>query len=121
MDPVSPPAYPPSDRPKLKSTFSSRESQFELDDNELDEEDADLSLSSQGLDVRPKQSVERARDPNETDDDQEGPLLQGLLADGVNRGSVDAESGVMEPWKEKGSTLIAGIASESVTKCHAHC
>ena len=110
MDPASPPAYPPSNRPKLQSTFASRESEYELDDNELDEEDADLSLGSQGLEVSPKMSIER--DPNEADDSQDGPLLQGLLADGVNRGSVDAESGVLEPWTNKGSTLIAGIASK---------
>jgi len=119
-------AYPPAvDRPKLKSTYSSKEAEFELDDGELDEADqADLSIGSEGISIARPASIEHDRTPNDLEDGIDGPLLTGLLEDGKARGSVDVprsisydEEDTYDPlahtFIEKGGTLLSGIASRS--------
>lgn len=96
--------YPPK---PLKSTIPSREAQFELDSNELEEGEEDDSLLLR-------------------DGAGEPLLMEGLLQSGARRGSVDVrrdgrtlgrEDGIPydQPpdWLTKGAGILAGIANMS--------
>jgi len=103
-------AYPPrySPAPPLKSTQSSKEAEFDADRDSLDEilEDA------------PSIPTENEREANleEEEEEESGPLLEGLLEQGMRRGSVDASiSNEIPPWRRKGAGLLSGIASQSVS------
>ena len=123
------PEYPPptdeSRLPRsfapLKSTYKSKEIAFDLDSDDVGSEDGvphDLvELPQEDL---PKASAER--NASDSTDLEDGPLLEGLVAESKRRGSIDV--GLTRPerpwdpiedvnWREKGGGLLAGIANMS--------
>lgn len=116
--------------PPLRSNVASKMYEYELDSDELDAI-GDIGIADE--DILPSQRVGKndsiystsdrgsQHDTSFEDDERDGPLLQGLLSEGVRRGSIDDRSPIKDGYLAdiealvpnlKGAGLFAGVASE---------